>query len=456
MPSELFVVGLSWRSAPVSVREKLAFHDEEIESHLQRLIAHELIDEALILSTCNRVEIYGCTSRSAPASAVAQAAAETRAFISQSRGYPSEKLSGVLFEHLEKDAIRHIFRVASALDSMVVGESQILGQLKSAFGASSSYESLGPVLGRCMERSFGVAKRVRTETGISRGAANISSVAVELAKRVFGELDGKSVLVVGAGKMSALAARHLRADGAAKIRVTNRSPEKAVRLAEEIDGMASGWEDLEIELSKADVIVTSTGAREPVLTKKIMKKTMKRRRYKPCFIMDIAVPRDVETSVGKLEGVYLFDIDDLERLVSENLKERSREAEAATALVEGEVRQFDQWMRQQHVVPTIRSLRSHFHEVAASEVEKAVRAMGKARSEHERQEAMQCLGKGIANKLLHAPMTVLKQAGDAETLADSVSQLFSLESEGEGVEHNPAGTLKPAGIGEAAGPAKKA
>lgn len=454
MPSELFVVGLSWRSAPVSVREKLAFHDEELESHLQSLVSHELIDEAVILSTCNRVEIYGCTSKSAPASAVAHAAAETRAFISQSRGYPAEKLSEVLFEHLEEDAIRHIFRVASALDSMVVGESQILGQLKSAFGASSNFNSLGPMLGRCMERSFSVAKRVRTETGISRGASNVSSVAVELAKRVFGELDGKAVLVVGAGKMSALAARHLRADGAAKIRVTNRSPEKAERLAEEIDGIASGWEDLEIELSKADVIITSTGAREPVLTKKLMKKAMKRRRYQPCFIMDIAVPRDVESAVGKLEGVYLFDMDDLERLVSENLKERSREAEAAQALVDGEVLQFHQWMRQQHVVPTIRSLRSHFHDVAAAEVEKAMRNMEKATSDRERQEAMQRLGKGIANKLLHAPTTILKQANDAETLADSVSQLFSLGEDDES-ESGKSNSLNQAGLGETTSPVKK-
>ena len=456
MPSELFVVGVSWRSAPVSVREKLAFHDEELEGHLKKLVTHELIDEAVILSTCNRVEIYGCTSKGSPASAVAQAAAETRAFISHSRGFPAEKLSDVLFEHLEEDAIRHIFRVASALDSMVVGESQILGQLKSAFGASSNYQSLGPVLGRCMERAFSVAKRVRTETGISRGAANVSSVAVELAKRVFGELDGKSVLVVGAGKMSALAARHLRADGAALIRVTNRSPEKAERLADEIDGIACAWQDLEIELSKADVIITSTGSREPVLTKKIMKQAMKRRRYKPCFIMDIAVPRDVESAVGKLEGVYLFDMDDLERLVSENLKERSREAESAFSLVEGEVRQFHQWMRQQHVVPTIRSLRSHFHEVAAAEVEKALRNLEKANTEHERQEAMQRLGKGIANKLLHAPTTVLKQASDAETLADSVSQLFSLDSQDESEERSKASALNQAGLAKTAVPSKKA
>jgi len=307
-----------------------------------------------------------------------------------------------------------------------------------------------------MERAFGVAKRVRTETGISRGAANISSVAVELAKRVFGELDGKSVLVVGAGKMSALAARHLRADGAAKIRVTNRSPEKAQRLADEIDGIASPWDELEVELSKADVIITSTGAREPVLTKKLMKRAMKRRRYEPCFVMDIAVPRDAEASVGKLEGVYLFDIDDLERLVSENLKERGREAEAASSIVEGEVAQFQKWMSQQHIVPTIRSLREHFHDVAATEVEKALRNMSRASSDDERSDAMHKLGKSIVNKLLHTPTTTLKQASDAEELAASVSQLFSLSAKDSAESNRSANALTKTELSKAPSPPKKA
>jgi glutamyl-tRNA reductase len=429
MPSEIFVVGLSWRSASVSVREKLAFHDDEIQECLSQLTKRDFVDEAVILSTCNRVEIYGCTSKSAPASAVSQAAAEVRAFLASSRHYPAEKLSDVLYERVEADAVRHIFQVASALDSMVLGESQILGQLKSAFGTASSEGKVGPVLGRCMERAFGVAKRVRTETGISRGAANVSSVAVELAKRVFGDLNGKSVLVVGAGKMSALAARHLRADGAAKICVTNRSPEKAERLAAEIDGIARPWDELELEIAKADVVITSTGAREPVLTKKLMKKAMKRRRYRSCFVMDIAVPRDVESSVGKLEGVYLFDIDDLERLVAENLKERSREAESAIELVESEVVTFETWMRQQHVVPTIRALREHFHEVAMAEAEKSLAMLEKASDEDDRADAVRRLAKSIANKLLHGPMSALKSGGESEELADATHRLFKLEDE---------------------------
>ncbi len=428
MPSELFVVGLNWRTAPVSVREKLAFHDEELEACLTALVSQELLEEVVILSTCNRVEIYGCTSKSSPASAVSQATSQVRAFFGQSRSYPAEKLADVLYEHQERDAVRHIFQVAAALDSMVVGESQILGQLKAAYGAASQYNTIGVMLGRCMERAFGVAKRVRTETGISRGAANVSSVAVELAKRVFGDLSGKNVLVVGAGKMSALAARHLRADGAAQICVTNRSPAKAEALAEEIDGIARPWEELEHEISKADVIITSTGAREPVLTKKLMKRAMKMRRYKSCFVMDIAVPRDVEVAVGKIEGVYLFDMDDLERLVAENLKERSREAEAASALVESEVIGFDTWMRQQQVVPTIRALREHFHDVAMAEVDRSLAGIQKTQDPAQQEEMVRRLGRSIANKLLHTPMNALKQDGEVELLAKATHQLFSLST----------------------------
>lgn len=426
MPSEVLVVGLSWRTAPVSVREKIAFHDDELGQNLNSLLQNTLIEEAVILSTCNRVEIYACTSKSAPASGVSQAAALVRSFLAESRGFKAEKLSDHLYEYVETEAVDHLFQVASALDSMVVGESQILGQLKSAFGTAAQHDAIGSVLGRCMERAFGVAKRVRTETGISRGAANVSSVAVELAKRVFGDLAGKSVLVVGAGKMSALAARHLRADGAARICVTNRSPEKAERLAAEVDGIARPWENLELEISKADVVISSTGAREPILTKKLMKRAMKIRRYKPCFVMDIAVPRDVESSVAKLEGVYLFDVDDLEKLVSENIKERKSEASAATVLIEAEVRQFEAWRRQQQVVPTIRALREHFHEVASLEVQKALQSTSKMNSESEREEALRRLATGIANKLLHTPMNALKHAKKSEELTQATHQLFSL------------------------------
>jgi glutamyl-tRNA reductase len=276
---------------------------------------------------------------------------------------------------------------------------------------------------------------VRSETGISRGAANVSSVAVELAKRVFGDLAGKTVLVVGAGKMSALAARHLRADGAGMVVVTNRSPEKAEALAAEIDGVARPWEGLAEHIARADVLISSTGAREPVLTKKLFKSVMRKRRYQPLVVVDIAVPRDAEAGIGKLDGVYLFDIDDLEQMVAENLKERSKEAEAAKNIVSAEVGEFAAWLQQQRVVPTIRALREHFHDVANAEVERTLKNLASAESDKEREQAVRRLGQLIANKLLHAPMNALKGEGEVEQLVEVTHQLFGLfEDEADGDE----------------------
>ncbi|HYU14870.1 MAG TPA: glutamyl-tRNA reductase, partial [Candidatus Acidoferrum sp.] len=257
---ELFVVGVSWRTAPVAVRERLAFRDEEVPIALGDLLGSPDIGEAVILSTCNRVEIYGSTSPGQPGLRGMAAAAEARSFLARSRGVAAEGLADHLYERVDADAIRHLFRVAAALDSMVVGESQILGQLKDAYGAAARAQATGAVLGRSMEKAFQVAKRVRSETGISRGAANVSSVAVELARRVFGDLVGKVILVIGAGKMSALAARHLRVAGARSILVTNRSPERAAELAAEVEGSARPWDDLPNLLAESDVVLSSTGS----------------------------------------------------------------------------------------------------------------------------------------------------------------------------------------------------
>jgi glutamyl-tRNA reductase len=275
-----------------------------------------------------------------------------------------------------------------------------------------------------------VAKRVRTETGISRGAANVSSVAVELARHVFVDLSGKTVLVVGAGKMSALAARHLRSGGAGTILVTNRSPDKAEELASEIDGVARPWDQLENLLSLADVVISSTGSREPVLTPALFKKVTRKRRYRSIVVIDIAVPRDADPGIARHDGVYLFDIDDLQRVVASNLKERAKEAEVAGQLVDGEVDSFGQWLRSQRVVPTIRSLREHFVGVARAEVERTLKTMSADASPEQREQAVRRLGDLIVNKLLHAPMTALKAGGegDVETLVAATHRLFPLDS----------------------------
>jgi len=431
MAGELFVVGLSWRTAPVAVREKLAFRDEELPNALDELLSCPDISEAVVVSTCNRVEIFGAIPATAPTSALAAATAEARGFLSRSRHVSAESLSNCLYEHSENEATGHIFRVASALDSLVVGETQILGQVKSAYGVSMNAGVIGGTLGRCLERAFSVAKRVRTETAISRGAANVSSVSVELARHVFGSLDGKTVLVVGAGKMSALAARHLHADGASSIMVTNRSLEKAEALADEVDGLAKPWEQLQSHLVLADVVISSTAASQPVLTKKLIKKVNKKRRYRPLVIVDIAVPRDAEEAVGKLDGVYLFDIDDLERVVASNLSERKKEANAALRIVDAEVEKFRHWQRTQKVVPTIRSLRKHFQGVAASEVDKVLAELKKNDSPEQQEKLVRRLGEVIVNKLLHLPMTALRSGDDPEIerLVAAAERLFSLSED---------------------------
>jgi glutamyl-tRNA reductase len=318
--------------------------------------------------------------------------------------------------------VEHVFRVAASLDSLVVGEPQVLGQLKNAYGIATAAGNVGPVLARFLQRAFGVAKRVRTETAIGRGAANVSSVAVELAQRVFGALDGKTVLVIGAGKMSALAARHLADAGAEPLWVTNRTAERAEALAATIGGQARPWAELSTLLAGADVVVSSTGAREPIITRAAMKTIMKERRHRPVFLIDIAVPRDVEPDTGKLDGVYLFDIDDLERVVADNRKGREQESTSAERIVQVEAQRFVAWQRAQGTVPTIKQLRARFQDVADAEVVKAAAALGA-----ERGPELQRLADAIVAKLLHAPSMALKSDDGAE-LGPAVERLFALGS----------------------------
>jgi glutamyl-tRNA reductase len=429
--SELFVVGISWRTAPVAVREKLAFRDDELATALATMTKQLPVAEALLISTCNRVEVYGV------AKAGGDAPAAVRAFLAEHRGVEPGLVAPHLYEHRGSSAIRHVFRVASSLDSLVVGEAQILGQLKEAYGIAGKAGTSGSVLSRCLERAFGVAKRVRTETAIARGAANVSSVAVELASKVFGDLAGKNVLVVGAGKMSSLAARHLYANGAQKIVVTNRSPEKAEALAAEIEGEARPWSDLERLLVDADVVISSTGAREPILTKALFKKVTKARRWRNIMVIDIAVPRDAEPAINELDGVYLFNIDDLDKVVQANLAERAKAAEHATRIVEHEASQFERWLRTQGVVPTIVALREHFTHLADAEVKKALDKLShKDLTREQERELLQELVGLVVRKLLHRPTTVLRSAEPAEAavLASAVCELFGIEPIEDGEE----------------------
>ncbi len=448
MSAELFVVGLSWRTAPVAVREHLAFPEDELGHVLSDVRNAGGVAEAMLISTCNRVEVYGAAAPAEGARAVAEV---ERALLARRGSAPAE-VRRALYEHVGAPAIDHVFRVAAALDSLVVGEAQILGQLKDAYARAHATGAAGPILGRCLERAWSAAKRVRTETAIAKGAANVSSVAVELAARVFGDLGGKQVLVIGAGKMSTLAARHLKTAGVAGLVVTNRSPERAAHLAAALGATARPWGELPELLAKADVVISSTGAREPILTTALMKKVAKARRWRPVVIVDIAVPRDADPAIGKEDGVYLFDIDDLERVVAANLAERGKAATAAGRIVDVEVAHFHAWLRAQKVVPTIRALRDHFGQVGAAEADKVIALLHKKElGPAERDAAIRRAIDLVIAKLLHHPQMALK-ADESEALAHAARTLFPLEVVAPGA-HGDHGHDDDHAAGDAAPPA---
>ena len=413
----LCIVGLSHRTAPVDVREKMAVPSDQLEHTLRRLTELPGVREAMIVSTCNRVEVYAAVERGDSAELVRRTLIEGRALPATLRAH--------LYSHEGQAALRHLFRVTSSLDSMVVGESQILGQVKEAYALAVDVGTVGSLLQRCVPRAFQLAKRVRTETDIARSSASVASAAVDLAAQIFGELQGRSVLVVGAGKMGDLSARHLRAAGVDRLFVVNRTRARSDELAARLGGVAHDWTELDRLLAEVDIVICSTGASEPVLRRDQMRKVMRVRRGRWLFVIDIAVPRDVESEVGKIENVYLYDVDALDSVVRSNLDGRSKEAVLAEEMVSGEVDRFHAAERTQGVVPTIKALRARFHEVAVAEVE---RVAGRAESDKDR-ELLRQLAESIVNKLLHEPTVALKREAaeaDAAVLVEAVSRLYRL------------------------------
>ena len=330
MPRQLGIVGLSHKTAPIEVRERVAFAEDALAEALRRLVDVPGIGEAMIVSSCNRVELYAGVDD-------AGALEILQRFLIDERSLPSS-LRAHLYAQSGNDALRHLFRVASSLDSMVVGESQILGQVKEAYAAALEAGTLGPILQRAVPRAFALAKRVRTETDVAKSSASIASAAVDLAAQIFGELDGKHVLVVGAGKMGDLSARHLKAAGIGELTVVNRTQPRAVELAEKLGGRAAAWDELDRLLAKVDIVLCSTGATEPILHKERVAKVMRARKGRWLFFIDIAVPRDIDPAVGSVENVYLYDVDALERVVAQNRAQRATEAREAEAMVDAELK----------------------------------------------------------------------------------------------------------------------
>jgi glutamyl-tRNA reductase len=414
------------------VREKLAVPSDQLEETVRRLASLPGVPEAMLISTCNRVEVYAAVEGP-------DAVELLRRTLVEGRALPQE-LRAHLYGHEGVAAVRHVFRVVSSLDSMVVGESQILGQVKAAYSQAVELGTVGAVLQRALPRAFQIAKRVRSETEIARSSASIASAAVDLAAQIFGELRGRHVLVIGAGKMGDLSARHLRAAGVDRLSVVNRTRARADELAGRLGGSAHDFTELDRLLGEVDIVLCSTGASEPVLRRDRIGRAMRTRRGRWLFLIDIAVPRDVEPEVGDIENVYLYDVDALEKVVRANMDGRSREADKAEDIVAGEVERYHALERTQGVVPTIKALRSRFHDVATTEVE---RVIGRLESKSERdRELVRRLAEAIANKLLHEPTTALKnEAADADAapLVDATNRLFRL-AEGESAESSDADT----------------
>ncbi len=419
---EILVVGLSHKSAPVEIREKVAFAADCLHEALRSVRDVDGVHEGVIVSTCNRVEIYAAgRKREDGIEGLCR-------FMAQYHGVEEEKLRPHLYVFAGPEAVRHVFRVASSLDSMVVGEPQILGQVKDAYEKAAEGSATGLVLNRFMHKAFSVAKRVRTETRIAQAAVSISFAAVELARKIFGTLEGKKVLVIGAGEMCELAATHLMENGVSGVQVTNRTLARAEALAAKFQGRAVPFEEFRDHLPDVDIVISSTGAPHFVVEVEDVRAAMKARRQKPMFFIDIAVPRDVDPRANDLPNVYLYDVDDLQGVVDANKKEREKEAEKAEQIVGDEVLGFLAWLRTLEVTPTIRALRERFDGIRKAEMDKTLKSFGEGLTDKQRR-SLEAMGQAIVNKILHEPTVHLKRLAEEPELefsVDAVRRLFGL------------------------------
>lgn len=420
----IVVIGLSHKTAPVDVREKLSFPEATVQNALRTLLGYEGVRECIIVSTCNRVEIYASVQDNATG------VEQIKRFISEYHNLSPQSLDQALYIHQDDQAVRHIFRVASSLDSMVVGEPQILGQLKDAFEIALKTKTTSTIMNKLMKKAISTAKRVRTETKIAESAVSISFAAVELARKIFGDLNGKTVMLLGAGEMAELAARHLLNNGVKSIMVANRTFERAVELANEFRGSAVRFEDFPNEMVMADILICSTGAPHYVVKYEDTARALKGRHHKPIFMIDISVPRNIDPAVNKIDNIYLYDIDDLQGVVNANIEGRAKEAEKAEEIILEETATYLKWVCSLDAVPTIVDLREKVEEIRSSELEKALSKMNGACEEHK--QIVDALTKSIVNKIIHAPIVVLKQSAStvrSNEIFSFTRRLFNLDRE---------------------------
>jgi glutamyl-tRNA reductase len=423
----LLLVGISHHTAPVELRERVDFQARGVAGALRALAERGSAREAVVVSTCNRAELYVACDEAAAARQ------DLVRFVSDFNGVPAGDVTPHMYEVMDLEVARHLFRVAAGLDSLVMGEPQILGQVKDAHMAASDAHTAGPVLNRLFHASFAVGKRVRTETGLGSGAVSIGYAAVALARKIFGDLDGRTVAVVGAGEMGKLTALHMKSQAVQHITIVSRTMAHSARTAEAIGGAsAAPWDELDAVLSASDIVITATGAAAPILTKARIEAVMRPRRNRPLFIIDIAMPRDVEAAAGEIEQVFLYNIDDLQATVRENLARRASEVARAEAIVGDEVEKFGIWFRSRGVIPTVVALRERFEAIRRAELERldfklsALTPDARARVDE--------ITHLIVEKLLLTPTEQLKSLNDADTVgayAEALTRLFGLAEQDE-------------------------
>jgi glutamyl-tRNA reductase len=422
---KLLLLGMNHRTAPLDLRERLAV--DEPEPVLRKLVAGAEVDEAVLISTCNRVEVIVLT-REIEAARLRLRSMFRRDLAPDGAGPGETDLDGCLYEYQDGDAMRHVLRVASSLDSMVVGEPQILGQAKDAYRAAVECGAAGPILGRLFQHAFATAKRVRSETRIAERPVSVARVAVDLAAQIFESFAEKRALLVGAGEMIELALRALRGAGLEAISVANRTAERAARLAVQFGATAHGLDELPALLADADVVLTSIGGAEPWLTRPVAERALLARRHRPMFVIDIGVPRNADPAIDALGDVYRYDLDDLAGIANENADERRREQARAEVIVEAEQQRFDGWFAALRAVPTIRQLRARVEAIRAGEVEKALPRLA---LDDDARDAVDALTRAIVNKILHAPLSRLREEAEREegiAHLETTRLLFALDA----------------------------
>ena len=397
--ASIVLIGVNHKTAPIELRERIAISRDDLPAATLALASVPGVSECMIVSTCNRVEILA---------SIESPETDLTEFLHKHFGLDPAVLAPHIYQHRDQQAVRHLFRVAASLDSMVVGEPQILGQVKDAFAVARDAGTVSGQLEHLLQSAFAAAKRVRTETAIGSNSVSIASVAVELARKIFGSLNGRTVFLVGAGKMSELAARHLVQQGAGAILVTNRTQERARQLAEPFNGRVIPFDQLYDVATEADIVISSTGAPHPIFRREHGQSFMHRRRNRPMFFIDIAVPRDVDPAMNNVEGIFVYDIDDLQAVAASHMAERSAQATDAESLIAAEVDRFRQRQRTVNVAPAIVTLQRHFEEIRQAELRRIQARLGPLSAEQ--LAAVEALTRGLVNKFLHPPMQALKQA----------------------------------------------